>query len=72
MVETIARHPKEKIMGLIGLIALGVYLGGAFKFWKGFNRTNFSEGKLYLTAMWPILLVANKSYRQNFNRALKG
>lgn len=57
---------------LVTLIALAVYGGGAFKFWTGFNRTNFSDGRLYLTALWPVLLVANKSYRQNFNRALKG
>jgi hypothetical protein len=58
--------------GLLPVLAIAVYLGGAIKFWTGFNRTNFSGGKLYLTAMWPILLIANKSYRQNFNRALKG
>lgn len=57
--------------GIIGFLALVIYLGGAFKFWTGFRRTNFSQGKLYLTALWPIL-VFNKPYRQNFNKALKG
>jgi hypothetical protein len=57
--------------GIIGFLALVIYLGGAFKFWTGFRRTNFSQGKLYLTALWPIL-VLNKPYRQNFNKALKG
>jgi hypothetical protein len=56
--------------GLIFLLIVA-YLGGAFKFWTGFDRTNFNQGRLYLTLLWPIL-IANKSYRQNFNRALKG
>ncbi len=58
-------------MALLPWIAIGIYVGGAIKFWTGFDRTNFSQGRLYLTALWPVLL-ANKSYRQNFNRALKG
>jgi hypothetical protein len=57
---------------LIALLLLGVYGGGIYKFWTGFHRTNFSQGKLYLSLLWPVLLVVNKSYRQNFNRALKG
>jgi hypothetical protein len=57
--------------GLITFLLIVTYLGGAFKFWTGFNRTNFNQGRLHLTLLWPILL-ANKSYRQNFNRALKG
>jgi len=57
--------------GLITLIFIAIYLGGAVKFWRGFNRTNFSQGRLYLTLLWPVLLV-NASYRQNFTRALKG
>ncbi|MBK4731506.1 hypothetical protein JJD41_16775 [Oxynema sp. CENA135] len=56
---------------LVALILLGVYAVGGWKFWKGFNRTNFSEGRLYLTLLWPMLIV-NKSYRKNFNKALKG
>lgn len=56
---------------LITLALIVVYIGGAVKFWKGFRRTNFSQGRLYLTALWPVLMF-NRSYRQNFNRALKG
>ncbi|MGF1515576.1 MAG: hypothetical protein ACFB5Z_18010 [Elainellaceae cyanobacterium] len=59
------------MLNLIGLLALVVYAGGIWKFWTGFRRTNFSQGKLYLSLLWPVLLV-NKSYRRNFNRALKG
>jgi hypothetical protein len=59
-------------MELLGLAFLVVYVGGAWKFWKGFRYTNFSEGKLRLTLMWPLLLASNKPYRKNFNKALKG
>ncbi|WP_008317912.1 hypothetical protein [Leptolyngbya sp. PCC 6406] len=57
---------------LIGIVLLIGYGVGAWRFWKGFHRTNFSGGRLTMTALWPILLVVNKSYRQNFNKALKG
>jgi hypothetical protein len=57
---------------LVALILVGIYGGGAWKFWSGFNRTNFSQGKVKLTLLWPLFLVLNKSYRENFNRTLKG
>jgi hypothetical protein len=63
---------RAEIMGgLLTLVLIVVYVGGSWKFWQGFNRTNFSQNKLMLTLFWPLLLV-NKPYRQNFNRALKG
>lgn len=52
-----------------------VYVGGVWKFWNGFHRTNFSRrlaNRLSLSLLWPALLIANKSYRQNFRKALKG
>ncbi|MGJ3244747.1 MAG: hypothetical protein ACFE0I_01570 [Elainellaceae cyanobacterium] len=58
-------------MNLLITLLLIVYLGGGVKFWTGFKRTNFDQGRLYLTLLWPVLLM-NKSYRDNFNRALKG
>ncbi|GAB4323840.1 MULTISPECIES: hypothetical protein [Leptodesmis] len=58
-------------MELLGFLALIIYGGGIWKFWTGFNRTNFSQGRLYLALLWPVL-VFNKSYRQNFTKALKG
>jgi hypothetical protein len=62
----------EESMSTLLVIALtGIYIGGAIKFWNGFNRTNFSQNRLGLTVAWPFLLF-NRSYRQNFNRALKG
>ena len=54
------------------LIGVGVYFWGAAKFWSGFGRTNFTSNRLLLTAMWPALVIANRSYRQNFQKALKG
>lgn len=60
---------------LFGLVLLGVYGYGVWKFWTGFHRTNFNPGlatRLSLALLWPALLVANKSYRRNFTKALKG
>lgn len=60
--------------GLV-ILLIGVYVGGVWKFWNGFERTNFSRSlpnKLSLALLWPGLLIANKSYRQNFRKALKG
>ncbi|MEB3268575.1 MAG: hypothetical protein VKJ09_08555 [Leptolyngbya sp.] len=56
---------------VLGIVALVGYGYGGWRFWKGFHRTNFSQGRLSLTLMWPVFLV-NKSYRQNFGKALKG
>ncbi len=60
------------MVGLLMIVLGIVYVLGAVKFWQGFHRTNFSQGRLGLTLLWPVYLIANKSYRQNFNRALKG
>jgi len=60
---------------LITFLLVVAYGGGVWKFWTGFYRTNFSRSftnRLVLSLLWPALLVANKSYRQNFRRALKG
>ncbi len=61
-------------MELLGFGLLVVYAGGIWKFWNGFNRTNFNRSfgnRLVLSLLWPVLVV-NKSYRQNFTKALKG
>ena len=57
---------------LVAIIALAFYGAGAWKFWTGFNRTDFSSGKAYLTLLWPVFMIGNKAYRRNFNKALKG
>lgn len=56
---------------LITILLAIVYMGGAWKFWNGFNRTNFSDNRVILGLLWPLLLV-NRAYRQNFGKALKG
>ncbi|MDJ0846326.1 hypothetical protein [Crocosphaera sp.] len=60
---------------LIALIVFGIYILGIWKFFSGYNRTNFNRQlptKLMLSLLWPVLLVVNTSYRQNFTKALKG
>ncbi|MEQ8995816.1 MAG: hypothetical protein RID53_04830 [Coleofasciculus sp. B1-GNL1-01] len=62
-------------MKVLVLLVLGIYGYGVWKLWTGFNRTNFSRSlpnRIYLSLLWPALIVANKSYRKNFTRALKG
>lgn len=59
----------------IALILLVVYIGGVWKFISGYHRTNFNSslpGKIGFALLWPVLLIANKSYRRNFQKALKG
>lgn len=54
--------------------ALVVYVGGAWKFWTGFNRTHFNQtllNRIGLSLLWPALFATNASYRRNFRRALK-
>ena len=60
---------------LIAFIVLGIYLVGIWKFIRGYRYTNFNRQfptKLSLALLWPALLVINSSYRQNFQKALKG
>lgn len=62
-------------MELLVVLLLGGYTYGGWRLWKGFKRTNYSPSvvnKLALSAMWLPLLVMNKSYRQNYTKALKG
>lgn len=62
-------------MKLIVFALIVIYVAGAWKFWKGFHQTNFSRSfanRLSLSLLWPALLIANKSYRRNFRKALKG
>lgn len=57
---------------LLLFAALVVYVAGVWKFWTGFHRTNFTQGRVPLALLWPVFMIANRSYRQNFQRALKG
>jgi predicted permease len=60
--------------GLLSLAFLIIYGGGIWKFWQGFERTSFDRSfssRLKMSLLWPALIF-NKSYRQNFTKALKG
>lgn len=59
----------------LGIVAVIAYFWGFWKVWTGFKRTNFNPSlpnRLMLCTLWPALLIANKSYRKNFQKALKG
>ncbi|QLE59375.1 hypothetical protein [Nostoc sp. TCL26-01] len=58
---------------IFGLIV--IYVGGVWKFWNGFSRTNFTQSlpnRIGLSLLWPALFIANGAYRRNFRKALKG
>lgn len=60
---------------LIAFFVLIIYLVGIWKFMSGYRYTNFNRQlptKLSLALLWPALLIINPSYRQNFQKALKG
>ncbi|MGB3188887.1 hypothetical protein [Lyngbya sp. PCC 8106] len=60
---------------LITIALLALYAGGVWKFWSGFEQTNFVKSfgnRLYLSLLWPVFLPTNRSYRKNFTKALKG
>lgn len=58
------------------IICLAVaYIVGAWKFWSGYNKTHFHQtlpNRIGFSLLWPVLFVANPSYRRNFKRALRG
>jgi hypothetical protein len=60
---------------VITFLLLVAYGWGVWKFWKGYDRTNFQASlvsKVTLALFWPALLIVNKSYRKNFQKALRG
>ncbi len=60
---------------LMVIALIVVYAVGFWRFWSGFEKTNFSRrllDHLILSLLWPALFIANKSYRTNFRKALKG
>ncbi|MDF5709590.1 MAG: hypothetical protein PUP90_18490 [Nostoc sp. S4] len=62
-------------MNFILFVLAVVYVGGAWKFWNGFARTNFNPSltnRIGLALLWPALFITNQSYRRNFRKALKG
>jgi hypothetical protein len=75
---TLALAEFGAILMLTTLLSVGltvVYLGGAWIFWKGFNRTQFSRNlgtRIGFAVLWPVLFVANGSFRRNFQKTLRG
>lgn len=59
-------------MELVSIILLLFYGIGAWRFWTGFNRTDFSSGRVKFTLLWPVFLIGSAPYRRNFQKALKG
>ncbi len=59
-------------MGIAIFLFSVVYIAGIYKFLTGIQRTNFTENKIVLALLWPVLLVSNENYRRNFTKALKG
>ncbi|BCX12333.1 MAG: hypothetical protein KatS3mg067_1271 [Thermosynechococcus sp.] len=58
-------------MELLVFTTIVLYLFIALRFWQGFHRTYYTQSRFVLSVLWlPLLL--NKSYRQNFRRALLG
>lgn len=60
---------------LIVFVLIVGYVGLGWKFWSGFTKTNFNPSlpnRITLCLLWPALFIANKSYRRNFRKALKG
>ncbi|BAZ27725.1 hypothetical protein NIES4074_01530 [Cylindrospermum sp. NIES-4074] len=59
---------------IIFVVVVG-YGIGVWKFWTGFEKTNFTKSlpnRIALALLWPALFIANPSYRRNFQKALKG
>jgi hypothetical protein len=62
-------------MEFVTITLLVVYGGGAWKFWSGYKRTRFEPTlprRVTLSALWPVLLAVSPSYRENFQKAIKG
>jgi hypothetical protein len=60
---------------LLGIGFTIIYLGGAWTFWKGFNRTFYNRSlgnRLKFSLLWPGFFLISGSFRQNFQRALRG
>jgi len=56
---------------VIPVLLLIVYVWGAWKFIKGFKNTSYGQNSVLLALFWPILIIGNRSFRQNFQKALR-
>ncbi|MEI6427912.1 MAG: hypothetical protein WCO45_05905 [Pseudanabaena sp. ELA607] len=57
---------------LLVLFLVVIYVVGVWKFIAGFRNTSFESNRIPLALLWPVLLVMNGNYRNNFFKALKG
>ncbi len=60
---------------LLVIFLVAIYVFGVWKFIAGFRNTSFQNSlinRISLALLWPILLVMNSDYRENFRKALKG
>lgn len=61
-------------MQLIIVVLTVTYVLGSVKFWSGFSKTHFKQtflNRVGFSLLWPVLFIANSSYRRNFKRALR-
>lgn len=58
---------------VFAVLGVMVYGWGAWKFLQGFEHTSYAAGSgVPLALLWPLLLLVNRSFRQNFQKALRG
>eukprot|EP00894_Picocystis_sp_ML_P000684 jgi/Pico_ML_1/51201/g2278.t1 len=72
--ETLLDGMTMSAFGVPPVFLIAGWAVGAFKFWKGYRNTTYGESiavKTSITALWPVLFLLSKSFRGNFNRALK-
>jgi len=60
------------MLQFVAFLLFVVYIFGIWKFLAGINRTTFTQAKIPLALLWPVLIVINENYRRNFTKALKG
>lgn len=67
------RTPRASLVPFIpNLISIPAYAYGAYRFFRGFDATTYeSTYKIPLAAMWPLFILANGRYRENFLKALE-
>jgi len=54
-------------------LLMAIYVFGAIRFLSGFSRTVYSDtlaNRVGLTAIWPVLFLLSKAFRENFKRAV--
>lgn len=64
-------------MGIIPLlpdwIVMAAWVYGGFRFYNGFDATNYQRNyRIPLAVAWPLFALLNGKYRSNFMKALKG